>query len=151
MTPCGDSNLPQMVRASPALTSEVVQKGQRRVQRLGEQPVRLLAVAERARQLQRSDHQAKQRQRLRPRRFEVGRVEALPDVAHQGHQLSREDALRAGGPAYHFVEQGRRRTALSALVAVLRREVGPDEVLESRAIGWPGIEAVTLGAQLIGE
>src|SRR3954453_2531777 len=117
MTPCGDSNLPQMVPRSPALTSEVVQKGQRCVQRLGEQPVRLLAVAERARQLQRSDQQPEQRQRLRSRGLEVGRVEALPDVAHEGHQLSGEDALRAGGPAYHFVEQGGRRTALSALVA----------------------------------
>jgi hypothetical protein len=37
------------------------------------------------------------------------------------------------------------------LVAVLRGQVGADERVESRAGGGLGVEAVALGAQLVGE
>ena len=51
----------------------------------------------------------------------------------------------------HMREQRSRRAAVGALVAVLGREVDADERLESRPICGLGVEAVALGAQLVGE
>jgi hypothetical protein len=50
-----------------------------------------------------------------------------------------------------LVEQRSRRATVGALVAVLRGQVGADERLESGPIGGLGVEAVALGAQLVGE
>ncbi len=56
-----------------------------------------------------------------------------------------------GGAAGDLVEQRSGRAAVGALVAVLRRQVGADERLESRPIRWLGVNALALCAQLVGE
>ena len=59
--------------------------------------------------------------------------------------------LVAVGAAGDLVEQRGRRAAVGALVAVLGRQVGADECFESRPIRGLGVEAVALGAELVGE
>jgi hypothetical protein len=62
-----------------------------------------------------------------------------------------EDLSGGGGAAGDLVDQRSGRAAVGGLVAVLRGQVGADERFESRPIGGMGIEAVALGAQLVGE
>ncbi len=68
-----------------------------------------------------------------------------------GHQFVGEDLSGGGGAAGDLVEQRGRRAAVGALVAVLRGQVGADERFESRPTGGLGVDALALGAQLVGE
>jgi hypothetical protein len=73
------------------------------------------------------------------------------DVVDDAHQFVGEDLSRGGGAAADLVEQRSRRAAVSALVAVLRRQVGADECFASRPVRGLGVEALALGAELVGE
>ena len=77
------------------------------------------------------------------------RREAMSSIS--ADQFVGEDLSGCGGAAGDLVEQRSRRAAVGALVAVLGREVGADERLESRPICGLGVEALALGAQLVGE
>ena len=59
--------------------------------------------------------------------------------------------LVARGAAGDLVEQRGGRAAVGELVAVLGGQVGADDRFESAAISGLGVEAVALGAQLVGE
>jgi hypothetical protein len=101
--------------------------------------------------LQGADHQPEDRERVRPGDLEVCRVKARRDVVDLADQFVGEDVSGGGGAAGDLVEQRGRRAAVGALVAVLGRQIGADERLESRPIGRLGVEALALGAQLVGE
>src|SRR5438132_1153724 len=66
-----------------------------------------------------------------------------PRVRHSGRsRLWRAHVSVGEAPA---------QTLLSALVAVLGRQIGADERLESRPIRGLGVEGLALGAQLVSE
>ena len=77
------------------------------------------------------------------------RRDAMSSMTPIGSSL--KTCLVAAGRRGDLVEQRSRRAAVGALVAVLRGQVGADERFESPPIRGLGVEALALGAQLVGE
>ena len=129
----------------------VVQQLHGRLDAAGEELIGQVAVCERPGELQRAEHQSEERERVGSSRLGVCRVETRRDVVDDAHQFVGEDLFGGGGAAGDLVEQRSRRAAVGVLVAVLRGQVGADERFESRPIRGLGVEALALGAQLVGE
>ena len=129
----------------------LVEQLQGRLHASGEELVGQVAVGQCPGELEGPDHQPEDRERVGPSRLDVCRVEARRDVVDHAHQFVGEDLSGGGGAAGDLVEQRGRRAAVGVLVAVLRGQIGADERLQSRPIRGLGVEALALGAQLLGE
>jgi hypothetical protein len=116
----------------------------------GEELIRQVTVCERSGELQRAEHQSEERERVGSSRHGAGRVETRRDVVDDSHQFVGEDLFGGGGTAGDLGEQRSRRAGVGELVAVLRGQVGADERFESLPIRGLGVEALALGAQLVG-
>lgn len=119
------------------LTGELVQHRQRRFRALIEKPIGEVAVGQCPGELQGADHEAEDRERVRPSGLDVCWVQARGDVVDLGHQFVGEDLSGGGGAAGDLVEQRSRRAAVGALVAVLGGRRGPPLPVRKRITPRP--------------
>src|SRR5690242_12096013 len=97
----------------------VVEQLQGCLRSMGEELIGEVAVGQRSGELEGTDQQAEDRERVGPSRLWVCRIDTRRDVVRGVEQLVGEDPSGGGRAAGDLVEQRGRRAAVDVLVAML--------------------------------